>query len=264
MNEPRSARSRPQGETAGSPERPARRLAGTALSFDLAREIASLKEEASWQRGDRNACTLLEEAGLRILLTVARAGTRIREHRANGWVSIQTLEGSLRIATAGDTSNVPSGCLLTLEPEVRHDVEAIEESAFLVTIAWPAGEASRGSGTSTWAAQQRSSASGAQLAHRTRGAAPEIGRTREYRVLRMEPLIGDDRLDPRTQPGAGFQGSSAGPDMEAGREFEGQVVTEEHLAGMGRLRWESDRAARLDTASESYRVEVEPLPPSGP
>ncbi|GEM_PF-7112414 len=77
-----------------------------------------------------------------------------------------------------------------------------------------------------------------------------------YRVLRMEPLVGDDRPDARTEPAAG---TAAGPDMQAAREFEGQVVERAQLEGMGRLTWESGRIARLDTASESYRIFLEPL-----
>jgi hypothetical protein len=83
--------------------------------------------------------------------------------------------------------------------------------------------------------------------------------TQHYRVLRMEPLVGDDRPSERTRPTLGTAGSAPGPDMQAARAYEGQTVTLDQLEGMGQLAWESDRVARLDTASESYRVELEPL-----
>jgi hypothetical protein len=47
--------------------------------------------------------------------------------------------------------------------------------------------------------------------------------------------------------------------MQAAREFEGQMVTLGQLAGMGRLTWLTDRIVRLDTASESYKIELEAL-----
>ena len=72
-------RDRPLGETSGSGQRPARRLAAASLDFDLEAELASLKQEASWQRGDRNARTLVEEPGFRVTPTALKAGTRIRE-----------------------------------------------------------------------------------------------------------------------------------------------------------------------------------------
>jgi hypothetical protein len=46
--------------------------------------------------------------------------------------------------------------------------------------------------------------------------------------------------------------------MQAARALEGQTVTLGQLEGMGRLAWESDRVARLDTATESYRLSLEP------
>ena len=54
-------RDRPLGETSGSSQRPSRRLAAASLDFDLQTELTSLKQEASWERGDRNARTLVEE-----------------------------------------------------------------------------------------------------------------------------------------------------------------------------------------------------------
>jgi hypothetical protein len=85
--------------------------------------------------------------------------------------------------------------------------------------------------------------------------------TQHYRVLKMEPLVGDDRSDVRTRPGPGTPGSAPGPDMQAARAYEGQTVSVGQLEGMGHLKWESDRVARLDTATESYRVQLEPLEP---
>jgi hypothetical protein len=83
-----------------------------------------------------------------------------------------------------------------------------------------------------------------------------------YRVVKMEPLTGDDRPDVRTRPVPGTAGSAAGPEMQATRAYEGQTLVLDQLEGMGRLAWETDRVARLDTATESYRLELEPLVPS--
>jgi quercetin dioxygenase-like cupin family protein len=130
-----SSHERPEHQTAGSPQRPARQLAGAVLSFDLMGEIASLQQEESWRRGDRNARTLVEEPGLRVVLTVLRGGARIREHRTDRWVTIQTLQGYIRVETPDETVDLLPGRLVTLRPGVPHDVDAIELSAFLLTIA---------------------------------------------------------------------------------------------------------------------------------
>ncbi len=129
-------RDRPPGETSGSSQRAARRLAAPLLTFDLAKEIVSLKQEASWDRGDRNARTLVEEAGFRLVLTVLKTGAQLREHRTAGWVSVHALDGHVRLHSGEQSVDLATGRLLVLEPELVHSVEALEDSGFLLTIAF--------------------------------------------------------------------------------------------------------------------------------
>jgi quercetin dioxygenase-like cupin family protein len=128
-------RDRPLGETSGSDQRPARGLTGAAMGFDIAAELATLKQELSWQRGDRNARTLVDEGGFRLVLTALKAGARLREHHTPGWVSIYTAMGHLRVSAAGSTVDLPTNHVVVLARDEPHDVEAVEESAFLLTVA---------------------------------------------------------------------------------------------------------------------------------
>jgi quercetin dioxygenase-like cupin family protein len=48
------------------------------------------------------------------------------------------LEGHVQLKAAGRTFSLRSGGLLALDRDIAHDVEALEESALLLTIAWPA------------------------------------------------------------------------------------------------------------------------------
>jgi mannose-6-phosphate isomerase-like protein (cupin superfamily) len=48
------------------------------------------------------------------------------------------LSGHLQVHAAGRTFNLRPGRLLALDHGLSHDVEALEESALLLTIAWPA------------------------------------------------------------------------------------------------------------------------------
>jgi len=50
------------------------------------------------------------------------------------------VRGHLKIRAAGREFDVPQGHMLVLDRGVRHDVEALEDSAFLLTIAWPEGQ----------------------------------------------------------------------------------------------------------------------------
>jgi quercetin dioxygenase-like cupin family protein len=130
-----------RGETTGTPERPAQRLAAPVLTFDLPAELAQLRGEPAWARGDRNAKTLVKEPDFRLVLVALKAGARLEEHLAPGRISIQTLEGQLRLRVAGEEVVLPAGHLVSLERDVPHDVEAEGESAFLLTIAWAGGRA---------------------------------------------------------------------------------------------------------------------------
>jgi hypothetical protein len=60
----------------------------------------------------------------------------MRQHRAEGRISIQQLKGQVCIHLANRKVNVSAGHLLVLDCGVLHDVEALEESALLLTISW--------------------------------------------------------------------------------------------------------------------------------
>jgi quercetin dioxygenase-like cupin family protein len=68
------------------------------------------------------------------------AGTKMKEHHADGNISIQPLEGSLCIHVPAQAYDLNAGQILTLASGIKHDVEAREDSAFLLTISWPSSE----------------------------------------------------------------------------------------------------------------------------
>jgi quercetin dioxygenase-like cupin family protein len=139
-NQPPTAgehRTRPVGQTTGSAERPAQRVAGPVLVFDLAAETEQLRREPALRQNGRNAKTLVKEPDFRIVLVAMEAGARMDEHQAAGSVSLHALSGHLRVhLPSGQVADLPTGHLIALEAGVRHDVEAVEPSAFLLTVAW--------------------------------------------------------------------------------------------------------------------------------
>jgi quercetin dioxygenase-like cupin family protein len=54
-----------------------------------------------------------------------------------GRISIQTLRGHIHVRALERTFNLRRGSLLALDHDVAHDVKAVRDSAFLLTIAWP-------------------------------------------------------------------------------------------------------------------------------
>jgi quercetin dioxygenase-like cupin family protein len=134
----------PSGETTGSAERAPQQLAGPLIAIDLAVEAAQLRTERGWREGDRNANTLVKTPDFRVVLTALRAGARLQEHQAAGRVSIQTLSGRVRLQVGAQNVELPTGHLLVLEPGLAHDVEALEDSVFLLTLAWMGGAERQG------------------------------------------------------------------------------------------------------------------------
>ena len=58
-------------------------------------------------------------------------------HHTDGYTSIQVMAGRLRVAAAGDAHDLGVGELLVLGRAVVHEVLALEDAAFLLTIALP-------------------------------------------------------------------------------------------------------------------------------
>jgi quercetin dioxygenase-like cupin family protein len=106
-----------------------------ALAFDLTREIEGLHHEPSWQRGDRNAKTLVQERGLRVVLVALQPQARMAEHESHAQVTVHVLVGRVRAHLADRAIEVAAHQLLSIEAGVAHELEALEESACLLTIA---------------------------------------------------------------------------------------------------------------------------------
>jgi quercetin dioxygenase-like cupin family protein len=111
-------------------------MAAPFLEFDLKRELEQLHSEPGWGTG-QNARTLVKYDDLRVVLTALKARARLPGHQTEGRISIQIVVGHIQVRAEGRTFDLPAGSLLALDQGIPHDVEALEESAFLLTIAWP-------------------------------------------------------------------------------------------------------------------------------
>ena len=111
-------------------------LGSPMLTFNLGAEIKRLREENAWQ-GGRDSKTLAKNEDCRIVLTVLQSGALLHEHRASGRISVQTLSGHIQMHVEEKTFDLPAGHLLSLDRALPHDVRALEDSAFLLTIVWP-------------------------------------------------------------------------------------------------------------------------------
>lgn len=112
-------------------------LTAPLMDFNLEKEIAQLHEEEAWLRTGRNSKTLVKQPDFRIVLIALQKGGHLEEHSADARSSIHTLSGHVKLQLLEQTVDLPDGHLLVLERALEHDVEALEESAILLTISWP-------------------------------------------------------------------------------------------------------------------------------
>ena len=115
--------------------RPDRPVEVPLLHLQLSEQLERLRQEPTWRTSGRNAITLAKEPALRVVLMLLGKGTRISEHQAAGPLTFHVLSGAVTFRAGVRVESLESGELIVLESAVAHDVEALEESVCLLTLA---------------------------------------------------------------------------------------------------------------------------------
>ena len=112
-------------------------LTAPMLTFNLTAEMERLRRQEHWVKDGRISETLVKYSDFRIVLILMKTGTMMQEHKADARISIQGLIGRVMVQLPEKTVQISSGDLLVLEKCLPHDVRAVEDSAFLLSISWP-------------------------------------------------------------------------------------------------------------------------------
>jgi quercetin dioxygenase-like cupin family protein len=106
-----------------------------ATLVDVNEEIIRLQKEVSTNEElEHRTKMLVKHPEFRIVLITMNSGSQWAEHKTNSRISMQPLQGHIRLFTPDGNVDLREGQLLTLDPGVPHSVEALEESAFLLTL----------------------------------------------------------------------------------------------------------------------------------
>ena len=124
-----------QGQ-AGSGARESRVLDAPVLSVDLQRELERLRAEDAWKTERRNAITLMKGPLLRVVLEAMQAGARMHVPRVDGPSTLMPLSGRIALVADGRRTEAGPWTLLSLATHATYEVEALEESAFILTLSF--------------------------------------------------------------------------------------------------------------------------------
>lgn len=105
------------------------------VNMDVNKFIAQIKNEPTWKSSDRNSLTLFKSDTMRIVLMGLHENAELKEHKANGVISVQPVEGKIKFATAHESVELEKGKMIALEANILHSVKALKESFFLLTLA---------------------------------------------------------------------------------------------------------------------------------
>ncbi len=115
-------------------------LSSPVILKNLWYEIEKLKLAPSWQLPTgRSSETLAKYPDFVLVLVLMKAETLMKKHETAGRISVYMIQGRIEVhLQEGQVIHLGAGELLTLDRELAH-VQALEESAFLLTVVGSAG-----------------------------------------------------------------------------------------------------------------------------
>jgi quercetin dioxygenase-like cupin family protein len=107
---------------------------GGLVAVDIRAEIARLKGEPAWASGDRHGSSLVKGDGINVALMMLKKGAKLQEHHTRAPITVQVIEGRINFIAKGKTQLVTAGTMVALDRAIEHSVEALEESALVLTV----------------------------------------------------------------------------------------------------------------------------------
>jgi quercetin dioxygenase-like cupin family protein len=111
-----------------------RLLNAPILGFDLPAVIKRIKNEKEWFMGNHNAIALSKSKHMRIVLVAMHKGNEMVMNHIETATCIHVIEGKLKINAKNESHIFEQNQLLTLNENTKHEISAIEETVFLLTV----------------------------------------------------------------------------------------------------------------------------------
>ena len=104
------------------------------VTVDLKAEITRLKSEPAWASGDRHGTSLVKGDGINVALMLLKKGAKLQEHHTKAPITVHLLEGRINFIAGAKPHLLTAGMLLALDRAIAHSVEALEDSALILTV----------------------------------------------------------------------------------------------------------------------------------
>jgi len=115
-------------------EHPSERFAAAQHCFDLNEIGDQLESEAHPARKGHRQIAVYSQGAVTMVLFDFEAGGGLKDHAANGLVTIQVLQGAITVGTAQENYELSDGGMVVLNPNIVHSVQAAKASRMLLTV----------------------------------------------------------------------------------------------------------------------------------
>jgi quercetin dioxygenase-like cupin family protein len=107
------------------------------MAFAIAEEISKIKADQPPTNQGKRSAVLAKNEHVSIVLAVLARGEALQEHQTEGQITVTVVQGAIRFDALNERVRLNAGDLLTLRPGIRHSVEALQDSAFVITVCAP-------------------------------------------------------------------------------------------------------------------------------
>lgn len=70
-----------------------------------------------------------------VVLAAIKKGATLCGHEVDGPVTVQVLSGAIQLGVLGESRSLSSGTVIALDKGIPHDIQALQDSELLLTIA---------------------------------------------------------------------------------------------------------------------------------
>ena len=105
-----------------------------SIAVDIRAEITRLKSEPVWAGNDRHGSSLVKGDGINVALMILKKGARVQEHHTRAPITVNVIEGRINFVAKGKSRPLTPGMIAALDRAIEHSIEALEESAIVLTV----------------------------------------------------------------------------------------------------------------------------------